>query len=196
MAVATTEHLQLAQRLFTVDEYEAMGRAGIFGPDERVELIEGQISAMNPIGTGHVWTVTRLHRIFARRDDVFAIDQSPILLGIRSQPQPDLVIVPADISQDRKPAAADTLLVVEVADTSLAYDRQTKGPLYARAGVPEYWLIDLNGERIEQYREPSPAGYRAMHLFLRGEHLSPAFAPALRISVDEVLGPPATPPTE
>ena len=89
----------------------------------------------------------------------------------------------------RTPQPEDILLVAEVADTSLSYDRQTKGPLYARAGIPEYWIVDIKGECIEVYRDPSLNGYRTMHIYVRGERLSPAFAPDLVIEVDTILGP-------
>jgi Uma2 family endonuclease len=87
------------------------------------------------------------------------------------------------------PLPEHALLVIEVADTSLDHDRNIKGPLYARAGIPEYWIVNLNGERIEVYREPSAAGYRASRFYLRGERLSPDFAPDLTIEVDAILPP-------
>lgn len=202
MAVAATDvtseslTAQLRPRLFTVDDIEGMVRSGILHHGERVELIEGQIVEMHAMGTRHIWAVNRLCRIFNRRDDVQVSPQNTLELHNHSGPEPDIVVLSVSVSEAHRPTAGDTLLVVEVADTSLVYDRQTKGPLYARAGVPEYWLVDLNDERIEQYREPSAAGYRAMHLFLRGETLSPVFAPDLTVQVDDVLGPPATPATD
>ena len=195
MAVAThhstTEStaVQSRPRLFTIDELEAMVRQGIIGQDERVELIEGQIVKMNPQGTGHIWAVNRTTRIFNRRDDVVASAQNTLELADGSGPEPDVAVLRATTSENQRPSSKDVLLVVEVADSSLGYDRQTKAPLYARAGIPEYWIVDLNGERIEVYTEPSPAGYRAMRLFLRGEQLSPAFAADLTIQTDTILGP-------
>jgi Uma2 family endonuclease len=192
MVVATTAPpaVELRPRLFTIDELEAMVRAGIIGEDERVELIEGQIVEMSATGTGHTWVVSRLERNFHRRDDVVVTGQSTFQIGERGGPEPDVVVLRADTPQNQRPSPAHTLLIIEVADTSLAYDRYTKAPLYARAGVPEYWIVDLNGERIEVYREPSPAGYRTVRFVLRGESLSPAFAPDLTIEVDAILGPP------
>jgi Uma2 family endonuclease len=133
--------------------------------------------------------VIRLTRTFNRRDDVLVAPQSTFEIHSRSAPEPDVVVLRTAASQHQRPSPKDTVLVVEVADTSLAHDRYTKAPLYARAGVPEYWIVDLNGERIEVYREPSPAGYRAVRYLLRGERLSPAFAPDLTIEVDTILGP-------
>jgi len=193
MAVAAAAaDVQLAPRLFTVAEYETMGRAGIFGPDERTELIEGQITAINPIGTGHMWAVSELLRIFVPRGDVRVTAQSPLQMSTMSTPEPALVVLLPTTPRTRKPTPADALLIIEVADSSVTYDRETKGPLYARAGIPEYWIVDLNGERVEQYREPSAIGYRSMRLFLRDEQIAPAFAPDLAVSVDAVLGPPVT----
>ena len=182
--------VQLRRRAFTIEEYELLGRAGILGEDERVELIEGQIVEMTPIGPGHIWTVNRLTTAFAARAGIVVSVQNPIRLGDRSEPEPDLVVLRADAAQDRVPSSRDALLVIEVADTSLEYDRGTKAPLYARDGVPELWIVDVGGERIEAHRDPSPDGYRTVRLFVRGERLAPVFAPDLVIEVDLVLGRP------
>jgi Uma2 family endonuclease len=178
------------ERTFTVDEYHRMARAGILGEDERVELIDGRIVEMNPIGPGHLWSVNRLNRIFARQDGVLVSVQNPIRLDQSSEPEPDLAVIRADAAQDHTPGPADVLLVIEVADSSLGYDRQVKASLYARAGIPELWIADLGGERVESHRDPSAAGYRTVHLFLRGERISPLFAYELSIEVDEILGQP------
>jgi Uma2 family endonuclease len=191
MAVATTAPTAVAlhPRLFTVDDLEAMVKAGIIREDERVELIEGQIVEMSATGTRHTWTVIRLARSFSRRDDVVVSSQSTFQIGEYGGPEPDVVMLRADAPQDRLPSSDHAVLIVEVADTSLAHDRYTKAPLYARAGIPEYWIVDLNGERVEVYREPSPAGYRSVRFVLRGERLSPSFAPDMVIEVDTILGP-------
>ena len=182
--------VQPRDRMFTVDEYYRMAEAGILRPDERVELVDGRIVAMNPIGSPHAWCVSRLNRIFARRDDILVNVQNPVRLDDHSEPEPDLTILRLETPQDRHPRSEDVLLVVEVADTSLTYDRQTKGPLYARHGIPEFWIVDLGGERVEVHREPSLAGYRMVRVFQRGEPVSPAFAPDLVIDVDTILGQP------
>jgi Uma2 family endonuclease len=195
MAVAVTltaddtSGVQLRPRLFTADEFERLVESGIFGETERVELIEGQIVEMNPIGPGHVWSVNDLTIIFARVDNVAISVQNPIRLAPRIQPQPDLVVLRQGGSRRVVPLAEDALLVIEVADTSLSDDRNIKRSLYARAGIPEYWIVDLNGERVEVYREPSAAGYRSSRFYLRGESLSPIFAPDLTVAVDAILGP-------
>lgn len=176
-------------RLFTIDELEAMVRLGIIGQDERVELIEGQIVKMNPQGTGHIWSVTRLIEHFARRPGTTIATQGTLQLVEWSGPEPDLVVLRASASRRRRPTANDALLVVEVANTSLRYDRETKAPLYARAGIPEYWIVDLNGERIEAYTEPAEDGYHAVRIYVRSEQLAPLFEPSLSVSVDAILGP-------
>jgi Uma2 family endonuclease len=195
MAVAATDTTtataaELRPRLFTIDDLEAMVRAGIIRLDERVELIEGQILEMYPRGVRHIWAVSRLTRTFNRRDDVVGTPQSTFELHSRSGPEPDVVVLRANASQHRRPSPKDAVLVIEVADTSLSHDRYTKAPLYARAGIPEYWIVDLNGERVEVYREPSADGYHAIRFFVRGESMSPAFAPDLTVEVDAILGPP------
>ena len=196
MAVAATDMtaakaVQLRPRLFTIDDLEAMVRAGIIGEVERVELIEGQIFEMSATGTRHAWAVSRVDRVFQRRDDVLVVSQSTFQVGEYDGPEPDVVVLRADTPQDLRPSQAHALLIVEVADTSLTHDRYTKAPLYARAGIPEYWIVDLNGEQIEVYREPSTVGYRSIRLYGRGERLSPAFAPEMVVEVDAILGSPA-----
>jgi Uma2 family endonuclease len=182
----------IQERLFTVEEFERIVESGIFGEDERVELIEGRIVQMNPVGDDHAWNVNRVTMIFARGADVIVAVQNPIWLGDRITPQPDLVVLRPDVRQNRKPEPADILLIVEVADSSLNYDRQVKANLYARATIPEYWIVDINGERVETYGDPSPVGYRTRRLYLHGEQLAPEFKPDLLIDVDAILGPPST----
>jgi Uma2 family endonuclease len=195
MAVAVTlasdnaPGVQLHPRLFTADEFERLVDSGFFGETERVELIEGHIVEMNPIGPDHMWGVNDLVEIFRHSDSVILSVQNPIRLGPRIQPQPDLVLLRRGAPRKRVALPEHALLVIEVADSSLGDDRTIKGPLYARAGVPEYWIVDLGGERVEVHREPSDAGYRASRFYLRGERVSPAFAPDMTIELDAMLGP-------
>lgn len=196
MAVSSTESatdstaVERNLRLLTIDDLEKMVRLGIIGRDERVELIGGQIVRMSATGRRHTWTVIRLCRVFNRRDDVLVSPQSTLEIQEGIGPEPDIAVIRADADPMHRVSARTALLVIEVADTSLAHDRYTKAPLYAQAGIPEYWIVDLNGDRIEVYREPSEAGYRLSRLHLRGESLSPLFAPDLTVDVDAVLGPP------
>ena len=184
--------VEIPWRLFTVKEFERLVESGIFREDERVELIEGRIVQMNPIGDDHIWNVNRLAAIFFRGTDCMVSVQNPVRLGDRMLPQPDLAVLRPDAQQRRKSVPAEILLLIEVADSSLTYDRQVKAALYAAAEIPEFWIVDINGQRIEAYSEPSPAGYKTKRLFLRGDRLAPGFAPSLEIDVDAILGEPSS----
>jgi Uma2 family endonuclease len=180
----------LQRRLFTADEFQRMAEAGIFGEDERIELLAGEIVQMSPIGSPHAWCVNRLNRIFARLGEAVIVSvQNPVRLDERSTPQPDLAVLRPDASEQRHPGPSDMLLVVEVASSSVAVDRGIKAPLYARAGVSELWIADLVADRLEMYRDPAPTGYRLVRVFGRGQRLSPLFAPDLAIEADAILGP-------
>lgn len=187
---AEEQTVTLQERLFTIEEFERIVETGIFGEDERVELIEGRIVQMNPIGDDHAWNVNRLSGIFWQSGGVIVATQNPVRLGPRIAPQPDLAVLRSDVRQNRKPEPADILLLIEVADSSLNYDRQVKAHLYARANIPEYWIVDIKGERIEAHREPSPTGYLSFRVYLRGGQIAPEFKPDLLIDVDAILGPP------
>ncbi len=182
----------VARRCFTVVEYHKMAEAGILGEDDRVELIEGEILEMSPIGRRHKACVDRLTDIFAPsvRGTAIVRVQSSIVLGERNEPEPDLALLRRrdDFYADADETPADVLLVVEVADSSEAYDRRTKGPLYARFGIPDYWIADLNRERVTQYRDPTPDGYATSRVFRRGESIVPLAFPNLTVAVDDILG--------
>ncbi|MFQ5341468.1 MAG: Uma2 family endonuclease [Anaerolineae bacterium] len=184
--------VQVERRLFTVDEYYQMAEAGIFSEDDRVELIEGEIVEMSPIGSRHAACVNRLNGLFTRRMEGNAVVsvQNPIRLSEFSEPEPDLVLLRprADFYAEAHPEPEDVLLVVEVAETSAGSDRTVEVPAYARAGVLEVWLIDLADETIEIYREPSPKGYGEIRHAWRGDQLSPQAFPDEQFSVDDVLG--------
>lgn len=144
-------------RLWTKDEYYRMAETGIFAPGERVELIEGEIVAMSPQNPPHAFALSRgnmlLTRLYGSTHSVRV--QLPLDLNVRSQPEPDFALVPSDtIRADAHPTGAD--LVIEVAQSSLSFDRNEKVTLYARFGVPEYWIVDLVNRRVEVYREPQP----------------------------------------
>lgn len=154
----------VTHRRFNVEEYHRLAEVGILGEDDRVELIEGALLEMSPIGSRHAGIVTKLHRLLERRvgDAAIVWEQNPIILGDGSEPQPDLVLLQprADFYTGAHPRAADVLLVVEVADTSLTYDREVKLPLYARHGIPEAWLVDLRADRVELHQLPAAEGYQ------------------------------------
>jgi Uma2 family endonuclease len=183
--------VQVQRRLFTVEEYHRMAEAGILSEDDRVELIEGELVTMSPIGSRHAACVARLTALlFPVEGRGILWVQNPIRLGARSEPQPDVTLLRyrPDFYASAHPGPEDVLLVVEVAETSADADRSLKIPLYARCGIPEAWLVDLLEERIEIYRHPTPQGYRSLHIAHRGETVSPTALPDLELSVDEILG--------
>jgi Uma2 family endonuclease len=146
----------------TVADYYRMGEAGILAPDARVELIDGEIIDMAPIGSPHVWTVLHLDRLFqaAAKEAAFVLVQSPIALDDHSAPQPDLALLrPRADYRSSLAGPSDVLLIVEVAQSSLRFDRDDKIPLYARHGIPEVWLVDLEAKRLIRYRSPQRGPY-------------------------------------
>jgi Uma2 family endonuclease len=180
-------------RRFTVAEYHRMGEAGILDEDDQVELLDGEIVEMTPIGPRHASVVDRMTRLFSRLvgDGAVVRVQSPIDLGVsNSEPQPDVTLVHLrwDFYAAAHPAPEDVLLVVEIMDASAERDRGLKLPLYARAAIREVWLVDLGAERIEVYRQPEACGYRQTRLLRRGESTTIEALPDLGIRVDEVLG--------
>jgi len=152
----------ITRHRITVDEYYRMAEVGILAPDARVELIEGEIIDMPLIGAEHGGTVAQLSQLLmsavGQRAQVFS--QSSLRLS-DSAPVPDLALVKprADFYKKRHPAPADTLLIIEVSESSLRYDLQTKAPLYARHGIPEYWIIDLSGRQVRFFRSPDSGQY-------------------------------------
>lgn len=177
----------------TVNEYHLMGQVGILHEDDRVELIEGEIITMPPIGPVHASLTSFVFRKLGYRTEGRAIPwtQNPIFLGPDSEPQPDFALLRhrPDGYRSRLPNAADVLLLVEIADSSARYDREVKTPLYARHGIPEYWIVNVPERRIEVYREPdAEAGrYRNNRAVAEGV-LAPACFPEVGIDVGEVLG--------
>jgi Uma2 family endonuclease len=176
---------------FTVKEYNEMAQLGLLDPDARVELIDGDIIEMPPIGPAHATIVTRLSTLLTRAVGDWATvrTQSPILVGQTSEPEPDLALVkPRDVYYHRHPEAEDILLVCEVSQSSAAYDRIKKGRLYSRAWIPEYWLIDIPRQQVEVYRSPGPDGYREKQELHKGDSVSPLALPELTIQVGQILG--------
>jgi Uma2 family endonuclease len=177
----------------TVAEYYRMGEAGIIKPDERVELLDGELIPMPPIGPEHSYDVGRFMRLLVKRFDgrAFVGVQGPVRLDDTSEPQPDLVLLelPEERYVKAHPTPAQTLLVIEVAQSSLSYDRGRKLRAFARCGVREYWIVDLVHERIEVYREPSGERYRVHLRAVRGESVAPAAFPDDTMAVDDILPP-------
>ncbi len=167
---------QLLTRKFTTEQYHLMHEAGVFLEGDRLELINGEIAEMSPIGRKHAVCVTRLTELFFSRllGKVQIWSQNPIFLDNGSEPQPDLVILKRreDFYADALPIPSDILLIIEVADSTIAYDREVKMPLYAVAGIPEMWLFDINRKVIEGYSQPSTLGYKKMQRYEQNDVFS------------------------
>jgi Uma2 family endonuclease len=191
---------ELAKYWINAEEYERMGAAGIFQPDARLELIEGEIFEMSPIGSPHAACVKYLNRLLNELygRDLIVGTQDPIRLNDFSEPQPDLTLLRwrADFYRGAHPTPTDVLLVVEVADTTAITDRSVKVPLYARAGVAEVWLVNVPEERVEIYSDPADGAYRVTTQHARGETAQSPTLARLVVSVDELFGQPAAEPGE
>lgn len=193
MGTATAPPKPPTQRRFTVDEYERMAEAGVLPEDENVELLDGRIYRMSPIGSAHAACVDRLTRIFVRGvgEDAIVRVQSPIVLPPTSEPEPDVTLLEPrpDEYAERHPRPEEVFLIVEVADTSLDFDRETKGPLYARAGIPEYWLIALDDDQVHLFRDPEGEQFRTHETYGVGDEFTVAELPALDpVPVKQILG--------
>ena len=177
---------------FDVDAFARMGEAGIFTEDERVELIDGEVREMTPIGPPHAGIVNRLTELLVTHlaGRATVIVQNPIRLDRHTEPQPDLVVARRrkGFYADRHPEPGDVLLVVEVADSSVRYDRAEKAPRYGRAGIPETWLVDVEAGAVTVYADPGPQGYARQQVRRRGERLAAASVPDLDLAVDDVFG--------
>ena len=185
--------LVLTRHKLTVDDYYRMADAGILTSDDRVELIDGEIIDMPPIGQDHAGTVNRLaealFQAFAGRAIVST--QNPIRLDDLSEPQPDFAVLRrrADFyTTGERPGSDDVLLLIEVADSSLRFDRTVKLPLYARAGIPEVWIVDLRRRVVDVHRAPGDGRYDDIVTKQMGDTLSPALAPEVRLTLDQVFG--------
>jgi Uma2 family endonuclease len=176
---------------FTVEEYRRMGEAGILADDDRVELIDGEIIEMSPIGSRHAACVNKLTRLLVQQVGERAIVsvQNPVEVADNSEPQPDLTLLRSrpDFYAERHPLSGDVLLMIEVADTSLRFDLTVKAPLYARTGVPELWIVDLSRERVHVFRDREGGAYRTAEIVERRATLGlPAPCPG-QLRVEDVL---------
>ena len=187
--VDTKTH-EVIRRRFTVHDYYRMGEAGILHEDDRVELIEGEIVEMAAIGTRHFSCVNGLNRLLVRDGGdtaIFSV-QNPVRLDEHTEPQPGLAVLRTRDYRRSLPGPEDVLLLIEVSDTTLPYDRGVKLPLYARAGIREVWIVDLAGEVLELYTDPSGDGYRSSKQARRGETVESTALTELALRVDAVLG--------
>ena len=177
----TSAQDNLQRHRLNVDEYHRMASAGILPEDSRVELINGEIIDMAPIGSRHAAAVKQLTRILSRAvgDTAIVSVQDPVHLDDHTEPQPDLALLRPreDFYKTAHPRGQDVLLVIEVADASLRYDREIKIPLYARHGIPEVWLVDLLNNQLNLFRDSGPEGYRQEQQATDLERLHPLQMP-------------------
>ena len=192
MSVQKAKSVQFNRHSFTVAEYERMGQFGIFSEDDRVELVNGEIIEMSPIGERHAACVdflTQFITLRLKRGAIVRI-QNPVLLDDHSEPQPDVAILKRrdDFYRHAHPRPEDVLLVIEVSESTLDFDRKVKVPLYASVGIPEAWVVNLPDERIEVYSDPAGGEYRTISSHARGRRLQSHTLASLRLSVSKVLG--------
>jgi Uma2 family endonuclease len=189
--------LQLAQpRLnifrLNVSQYHQMSEAGIFSENDKVELINGEIIEMSPIGRRHTACVNRLNSVFSQLlgKKVIVAVQNPILLNNLSEPEPDIALLKprADFYESGHPQPQDIFLLIEVADSSLEYDRDVKIPLYASSDITEVWLVDIYEQVIIVYRYPNENGYSDIQTLSRGEKMSIQAFPEVNLVVEDILG--------
>jgi Uma2 family endonuclease len=177
---------------FTVEEYYRMVEAGILSPDVRVELVDGEIRRMPPIDPPHASIVKRLNSLLAVRLEGIAVVgvQDPVQLDNFNEPQPDVTVLRFrdDYYGSQHPTPADVLLAIEVADTSLRYDRDEKIPRYGRYDIPEAWLVDVQARTITVYTQPHTGGYGQERVVTRGQEILSFAVEGLRLQVDEALG--------
>jgi Uma2 family endonuclease len=186
--------LPVAQRRFTWEEVLRMAQAGILHEDDRLELVRGHLVEMPPIGERHAHLVARIDHVLRRGlgdRAVFQV-QNPLWLTRYTVVQPDIMVLrPRADLYPHYPRPADAFLVVEVADATLAYDRGLKARLYARHGVPELWVADVPGDRVEVHRARGATRYRAVQAFVRGQRVAPLAFPDTSFDVADLLGEPS-----
>lgn len=186
---ARESKVKLPYHTWTVAKYHQMAEAGLLDESDRVELIEGELVDMAPIGSRHAFWVDRIAESLGRgsRSAHMVRVQNPVLLGERSEPQPDVALVKRNNYADRHPGADDILLIVEVADTTLEYEREVKLAVYARHGIPEVWLIDVNAGELTVYCDPSEGRYRLIRKPTTTEAVSPTLVPDIALPWAELV---------
>ena len=186
-------------RPITVDEYYAMGEAGLFARDERVELLDGRLITMSPAGYQHNHCTSRLTMLLTRRIFEANLPEEPkvfVQMGVRldqkSEPEPDLAVLSPGAPETRMPAPHEVLLLIEVAHSSIDYDDGPKRILYAEAEIPVYWIVDVENETVDVLTAPENGAYTKRHSFERGDAIPlPDTLPGEPIPVDDILGAPA-----
>ncbi len=182
----------LPHRKFSVEDYHRFIEMGIFKPEERLELWEGEFVEMSPIGKRHAGVVAGmtayLNHLFFNRFVVWS--QNPIILNDFSEPQPDVCVLEwrDDFYRNENATANDVLLAMEVSDSTVKYDRDIKFPKYAANGIPEAWLIDLENDRVEIHTEPTKNGYKLVKILHRDDIAESTVFEEIKIAVDDILG--------
>ena len=185
--------IEIKRRRFTVDEYDRMVEVGILTRADKVELLDGEIVEMAPIGTPHRSVVDRLNRLFTSRlgeRAIVSVGGPLALVAQDSEPEPDLTLLKPrdDFYRYAHPGPADALLTVEVMDSSVERDRRLKLPIYARAGLAEVWLVDIPADIVSVYRRPARERYLDSVDYRRGQRLAPIHFADTTFGADEVLG--------
>jgi len=190
-AIDTTEQVKITRRRFTVAEFVRLVDIGFLREDERIELIRGEIAEMSPINVAHASTVSRLlsrlSKLLGHRA-ILSI-QNPVQLDDETLLQPDVALLKPrdDFYGKQHPGAEDVLLLIEVSDSTVLYDRRVKAILYGAAGIIEYWIVNLPERQIEVYREPRADGYRVTTRYKPGETLSPLAFADVNLDVDDII---------
>jgi len=184
--------VQILRKKFTVGQYHQMIESGILTDRDRVELLQGEIIEMSPIGMQHAACVDRLNELLVRELVGRAIVrvQNPIQLGTRSEPQPDFAILQRrpDFYANSHPQPQDVFALIEVSDTTVEFDRTVKVPIYAKDNIAEVWIVDLNAAAVQIYREPSESGYQQLQTFRRGQTIAFQAFTDIQFAVDQLLG--------
>lgn len=179
------------RRQFTVDDYARMRETGILSEDDRVELLDGAIYSMSPLGPLHIALVNRLNKLLMKQvsDDAVVSVQNSVRLDDYSEPQPDIAILrlQADDYEQELARPDDILLLIEIADTSLEYDRDQKLPRYAASGIAEVWIVDANQQMIEQYTQPLQGQYTHIHKCLKGNTIQSTMMPQIQFTTDRIF---------
>lgn len=176
----TLEEKAFTTHKFSLETYNRMIEAGILTKQDKVELIRGEIVAMAPMGDEHIFSILRFNNRLTEtyRGEALVLPQCPVQFPPNSEPEPDFTLLklPEERYQGRKPQPEDVFLLIEISNTTLAYDRGTKLGLYAEVGIPEVWIRNLRDDTLEAYREPKGSRYRVHLTFLEGEDVTPLFS--------------------
>lgn len=181
-----------ARRPISVEDYHRMADAGIFAPDERVELLDGELIAVPPMNSPHGGGITGINQLLTHRFYGRALVRVglPVIVDDRSEPEPDFALVGLEENEwrDRHPIASDVLLLIEVSDTSRDFDLKKKAPVYARASIPEFWVVDVVDRRLILHRDPVAGRYTLTKVLRPGQRIAPLAFPADELDVTAMTG--------